>query len=331
VALLLDDKPDEAAIAVADQTGLELIHVPASAWRNDAILRSLPSEPPQLLHMHRVFVPRQSVLERKLLRNKIPCIVTPHGAIDFKRRRVRKSLYIRLVERSRLSTASAITVVAPQEEKAVRAVAPGYSGTIHWVPNPVDTYSLQGYSWNGRVGAKRLVFMGRFHVVHKGIDILVAIARSLPDAEVHLYGTEDPKTKKLLERLKQRLPPNVHFHDPLFGAEKVQMLADASLYIQASRWEGFPISVAEAMYVGVPCALADTFYQAELFRERDLGLVFPPDFRVAATSLSKVLTQPDRLRQWSERAKAYAREHFSPRTAALNYLRIYEEVLDQDA
>ena len=328
VALLLGDQPDRAALTLAEQTGLKLLRIPANIWHYEEVLRPLLwSEPPEVLHLHRVFVPKQAILERKLARNKIPSVVTPHGAIDLQRRRVRKSLYIWLVEKSRLCRASSITVVAPQEEQAVRAVVPDYRGIVRWMPNPVDAYSLAGQSWKGNVEARRLVFLGRFHVVHKGIDILVDIARFAPSIEFHLYGVEDHKTKGMLQRLKRRLPPNVYFHGPVLGAEKARMLVDSSLYIQASRWEGFPISVAEAMYLGVPCAVAPTLYQAELFRQQDLGLVLPPDPKEAATRLLEVLAQPTRLQRWSERARAYAQTHFSPRTVALNYLKLYEEVL----
>jgi len=232
-----------------------------------------------------------------------------------------------MLEKRRLDNASAITLVSPEEEKAVHAVVPNYGGIVRWISNPVDNYNLEGYSWKGNIGAKRLVFLGRFHVVHKGIDILVDTARFLPDIEFHLYGTEDPATKGQFERIKLRLPPNVNLHGPVFEAEKAQVLANASLYIQTSRWEGFPISVAEAMYIGVPCAIAETLYQAELFRRRDIGLVFSPNPKEAAVRLSRALTQPARLRHWSEQARAYARTHFHPQTVACRYLQLYQEVL----
>jgi glycosyltransferase involved in cell wall biosynthesis len=328
VALLLDDQPDEAAVTLTEQTGLKLLRIPTNMWHYKEVLESLlRSEPPEVLHVHRVFVPKQAILERSLAEYKIPSVVTPHGAIDFQRRRARKRLYVWLVEKSRFYRASAVTVVAPQEEKAVRAVAPGYGGIVRWIPNPIDTHSLEEHSWKGNTEEKRLIFLGRFHVVHKGIDILVDIARFAPSVEFRLYGVEDIKTKGMLQRLKRRLPPNVYFHGPVFGAEKTQALVDASLYIQASRWEGFPISVAEAMYLGVPCAVAPSLYQAELFRQQNLGLVLPLNPKEAATRLLEVLAQPTQLQGWSERARAYARAHFSPRSAALSYLKLYEEVL----
>jgi glycosyltransferase involved in cell wall biosynthesis len=277
--------------------------------------------------MHSLYWPRQAVLAWYFARNNIPFLVTPNGGLARQSKRLKKSLYVALVERRRLRAASAITVVDPQEEKAVRADVPDYEGIVRWVPNPVDTRGLEGFSWQENVEAKRLVFLGRFHVVHKGLDILVDIASFLPDVEFHLYGTDDGRASKLLKQLQRRSPPNVYFHGPVFEAEKAKVLTNASLYIQTSRWEGFPLSIVEAMYLGVPCAIANTFFQAELFRWEDLGLVFPPRPEEAAAQLAEALAQPARLRHWSRRSRDFARENFDPRTVASKYLQLYEEVL----
>jgi glycosyltransferase involved in cell wall biosynthesis len=105
------------------------------------------------------------------------------------------------------------------------------------------------------------------------------------------------------------------------------VLTNASLYIQTSRWEVFGISIAEAMYLGVPCAIADTLNLAQVFRQHDLGLVLPPDPKRAATDLLEVLNHPARLYQWSERARTFAQVHFHPYTVASEYLNLYEEIL----
>ena len=329
VALVLDESPDEAALSLAEQAGIELIHIPANTWRYDPkVLKPLlNSHSPQLLHMHSVYFPKQAVLARHLVRNGIPFVVTPNGGLTRQSKRLKKSLYVSLVEKPRLRAASAIAVVSPQEERVVRADVPEYKGLIRWVPNPVETHSLEGYGWVGDIEAKRLVFLGRFHVVHKGLDTLVDIASFLPDVKSHLYGADDGRATKLLEQLRRRLPSNVHFHDPVFGTEKARVLANASLYIQTSRWEGFPLSVIEAMYLGVPCAITNTFYPAELFSQKDFGLVLPPKPEEAAIQLSEVFAQPDRLHRWSQRSERYAKENFGPRTVASKYLKLYEEVL----
>ena len=99
------------------------------------------------------------------------------------------------------------------------------------------------------------------------------------------------------------------------------------MYIQTSRWEGFPISIAEAMYLGSPCAVSDTIDLAKLFADEDLGLVLPSNPKEAALSLSEVLAHPASLLRWSQRARSFAHRHFNPSAVASDYVDLYQEVL----
>jgi glycosyltransferase involved in cell wall biosynthesis len=331
VTLLFDEPIDAAASAMAGQAGLALVHVPASSMQYDArVIESLlRAAPPHVVHMHSVFIARQAALARSLVRCGIPYVITPHGGVQpqvLRRGWMRKKLYSLFIERARFYRASAISVLTANEEEHVRAFVPGYTGLIRRVPNPVDTFRLGGHRWKGNVEAKRLVYLGRFDVLCKGIDRLVEIARLAPDMEFRLYGTEDAKTRGWLRRLRRDLPSNVHFHGPVFGADEARVLAEASLYIQTSRWEAWGISVAQAMYVGVPCAIADTLDIAGLLRKYDLGLLLPRDPKKAVRCLLEALSQPARLQQWAARARSFALEHTRPQTVASAFLRLYEEV-----
>jgi glycosyltransferase involved in cell wall biosynthesis len=126
---------------------------------------------------------------------------------------LKKSLYSWLLEKPRFYAAAAITAVTPAEEKVVRTFVPHYPGIVRCVSNPIELHDLEGQSWKGDIGAKRVVYLGRFDILHKGIDIMVDIARLLPDVEFLLYGTKDRQTKGWLESLQSNLPANVHFCD----------------------------------------------------------------------------------------------------------------------
>jgi glycosyltransferase involved in cell wall biosynthesis len=329
VCLIVDTPPDEAASTLAEKVGFELIHLPANTWRYDpSQLKSiLQSAPPDLVHLHSVFLPKQATLAKTLVRKKIPYLITPNGGLDSQRGQVKKIFYSFLAEKQRFFNAAAVTVVNPKEENTIRALVPRYRGIIRWIANPVED-KAEGYTWQGNISTRKLVFLGRFDVLHKGIDILMETMRLLPDVEAHLYGTEDPKTKAWFDRLMQNCPANVHFHSPIFGIDKFRVLADASLYIQTSRWEGFPLSIAEAMYMGVPCAVSELPHFAELFRQHDLGPVIPADPQQSAIKLKQVLEQPEQLWQWSKRAQSYAQAHFQPETVALRYLQLYKEIIN---
>ena len=331
VELVVDSPPDEAALEIAREAGMKLNHV-QSTFRNYAeeIEKLIASESPDVVHMHSVFIPRQATLGRVLNEIGIPYVITPHGGLApqvLRRGLVKKTVYSWLRERPRFMGSSAIALVTPAEERAVRSFIPDYHKPIRWMPNPVEVDKLDPNRWHGVAQDKRIAFLGRFDVLVKGIDILIEIARLLPDIKFDLYGTEDPKTLDWLNKLKQNLPANVSFNKPIFGIEKAEMLSKATMYLQPSRWEGFPVSVAECLYIGVPSVITDTLDLAQLFYQHGLGLVVPPDPARAAEHIRAAMADEPLLRQWSEHGQQFATKHFHPAAVANKYVKLYEEVV----
>lgn len=331
VTLIVSDPPAESVAKLAETSGIQLAYVPGNTWRYrpEALDELFCSDTPDIVHVHSAFLPKQATLARTLIQRDIPYVVTTHAMHPqlLQRGRLKKLIYSWLMEKPRLRAAAAITVVTPAEERAVRAFVPGYKGIVCWIPNPVDIQLLECWQWRGNVAAKQLVYLGRFDVLHKGIDILLATARQLSNSELNLYGDGDGKTRKWLKTVQQDLPPTIQFHNPVYGTEKVEVLANASFYIQMSRWEVFGLSIAEAMYLGVPCAIAETLNMAELFRAYDLGLVLPVNPVEAANHLQNAFADPAKMEAWSERAKDFARKHFHPQAVTAQYLNLYEKVL----
>jgi glycosyltransferase involved in cell wall biosynthesis len=335
VTLLLDDLPGPTAQAIADTPRLKLLHLPSQGWRYDsaALLKLLQLQPPEIVHFHSIFIPKQASLAKQLQQFGIPYVITPHARVLsrwFGRSCIKKYFYNWLIEKARFRGAAAITAATLREEAEIQEFIPGYQGKIYSLLNPVDTSTLSRASWEGNTQAMQLVYLGRFDVLVKGLDRLIEMARLLPQAEIHLYGTEDPKTKSWLDRLKKDLPANVYFHAPVFGAEKIQVLKKATFYIQMSRQEMFGMSIAEAMCVGTPCAIAETLNIAELFQRHDLGLVLPASLEQSAIVLSNALQSEARLQEWSQRAKRFAQTHFEASAIAANCLQLYKQVLHHE-
>jgi peptidoglycan/xylan/chitin deacetylase (PgdA/CDA1 family)/glycosyltransferase involved in cell wall biosynthesis len=335
ITLVLDTAPEPEAVRVARENNVQLLEVSATFLNYASEIRHLlETHRPELVHMHSVFIPRQAAMARVLRSMGIPYVITPHGGLApqvLRRGVIKKSAYAMLRERPRFMGAAAIGTVTPAEGRAVKMFIPDYRGPVRWLPNPVDADQLAGRRWAGVGATPSLAFLGRFDVVVKGIDILIAIARSVPEMAFHLYGTEDPKTLPQLNELRRNLPGNLQFHAPVFGAEKVSMLSKSSLYLQPSRWEGFPISVAECMYLGVPTAVTDTLDIAQLFFQENLGLVIPMDPQRAAAQLRAAFVEPARLDAWSQRAKAFASEFFEPEAAAQRHIEFYKDILSHHA
>jgi glycosyltransferase involved in cell wall biosynthesis len=334
VSLIMDSSPDAAAIEIAAAAAMKLVPTSKSVLHfGQEVRRLLNEQSPDVVHMHSVFIPQQAVMARVLRRRGVPYVITPHAGLlpqVLKRGTIKKGIYGTLVERRRFMGASAISTVTPGEERAVHAYLPHFHKPIRWIPNPVAIDQLGQHRWQGlpgHQGSNRITFLGRFDVLHKGIDVLIEIARMLPDVRFDLFGAEDVKTRDWLERLKRNLPANVTFHDPIFGPEKGKMLAESCLYVQPSRWEGFPVSVAECLYLGVPCAITDALDLAQLYRQYDLGLLIPLDPPSAAARIRAALADEMRMREWSRRGQHFAQKHFQPPVAE-THLAVYQEVIE---
>lgn len=331
VSLLLKGNPDDAASAFSRRTGAKFIVVPNSIYQfSKTVTSHLKQSSPDIVHMHSVFIPHQALLARLLRKMEIPYVVTPNGGFSpqiLARNRLKKSIYSSLIEKIRVRGAAGISAVTLGEEEEIRSFVPGFKGVISCIPNAVDPEGVKNVAWMARSGKPKLAFLGRFDIQHKGIDILIDIARHLPDVEIHLFGTEDPKTCSELKILRHNASQNVFFHDPVFGDEKAAVLSGATLYIQASRWEGFPVSIAEAMYVGLPCAIANTLHVSRLVERHDLGLVFPPDPLRASTAIREVLRNVELLTRWSARSQAFARQNFRPAAVAQCFQEFYRSTI----
>ena len=59
VAVVVDPAPDDAARELAEKSGFEIIHLPSNRWRYDRSVLDpiLRDRPPQVVHMHSVFIP----------------------------------------------------------------------------------------------------------------------------------------------------------------------------------------------------------------------------------------------------------------------------------
>jgi len=333
VGLLLSEAPDREALALAERTGLELHHVPASTWRfDDSVSRALIQQTPaDIVHFHSVFVPRQATLARRLRRWAIPYVITPHGGLMpqvLQRNWLKKSVYSALVEKPRFRHAAGIAYITPGGEPDIRNYVPDFKGPVRWVPNPVDVDGLQRHAWEPRPGRPYLLFLGRFDVYHKGLDRLAEIARRIPEADFVLHGIEDAATLEHLNTIRAHRPSNLTINPPVFGAEKLALLSGATMYIQVSRWEALSISILEALALGTPTVIAESMSMAGMFREHDLGLVVSTAPERAAGQIRQALADRERLQAWSRRARDYARLHFTPESVARRVVGVYEEALD---
>lgn len=127
---------------------------------------------------------------------------------------------------------------------------------VHVIPNPLPFYMKEPST----CVSTKLISVGRYSH-EKGLDRLLCswskVCSKHPDWILHIYGSGNTEeVRKQAEELS--IQNAVSFHGPTNRIE--EKYAESSIFLLASRFEGFGMVLAEAMACGVPCISFDCPY-----------------------------------------------------------------------
>lgn len=256
------------------------------------------------------FMPHTSTPLLYELGNEFPFIVTNQNdpAIDYFSEKhssdpVDQALRIKLLQRAR-----AVHFLIPDFATKMPDYVQRRSVVI---PNAVqDTSGV-----NLRRIGKRIVALGRL-VPHKGFKILIesfVASQAYRDGwELHLFG-EGPEKNDLLETVRRLMAQTQIF---LRGhtSQPVQELARAEIFVIPSEYEGWGLTLTEAMSVGVPAiGFEDCTGVNWLIRNGENGLLVRRGTSDMASAIDRLAMSPD-LREMLSRAARESVKRFSTAT-----------------
>src|SRR5690606_3541083 len=125
----------------------------------------------------------------------------------------------------------------------------------------------------------KVIFIGRLHIYHKGLDLLVKACGKLRteleknNCKIFIYGPDREKSKSKLERLIKtyRLENILFIKEAIFDKEKEEKLLDSDFFILTSRFEGHPMGLIEALSYGLPCLVTSGTNMADEIEKADAG------------------------------------------------------------
>ena len=165
----------------------------------------------------------------------------------------------------------------------------------------------------------RILFAGRLEREHKGldylIDVIVKVSAKVPNLSVDIIG-DGPSHNWLKSEIERNgLDGVVH----LVGITDnvYQFYCKASVMIQTSRWEGFGMTILEAMSCGVPVVAFHNYGPDEIVRDSIDGyLIEHYNTEKFANEVIKLLKQSERKKQMGkhaiERAQDFRLEKILP-------------------
>jgi glycosyltransferase involved in cell wall biosynthesis len=178
----------------------------------------------------------------------------------------------------------------------------------------------------GRPGRPEIVMVGRFEP-QKDFPLLLRAIHGLP-GDVHATLVGDGPTRVKAEALSRRLGLSGYVRFLGFRSDVAEILSDAQVFVLASRWEGLPRSVLEAMRAGVPVVASDVGGVGEAVVDGDSGFLIP---RGNVEALRRRLGQLCADSKLRERMGAAARSryeiHFVAERMLRETLQVYREVL----
>lgn len=318
--------PDGGAGLRGVHPGITLIPSQPAAWYG-AGARAVEAAVAQadILHLHTMWSPLVARAALVARRKGIPYILSPHGMLDpysIGQKRLKKQIYLALLERGTIRGAARILFTAPEERDLAAPVTGPVPSTVIGLgadlpPEAPKTLRARfNAAYPDLAHRPRAIFMGRLHDKKRPASAVLAMAKlrkTQPDAVLLLVGAgeEDPRLHALVA--EHALEDQVRFLGFLTGTPKWEALCAADIFLLPSRQENFGIALAEAMHAGVPALITD---KINIWREMtEAGAARLLNEGQLETSLADQmdhwLCHPDARRNASLAARDYAAEHFT--------------------
>ena len=268
-----DTKSNGVAVAVSNYVKFENKKTNVAIYNLDAIvggsynnfsyekykrIEELPSpfNKPDLVIFNEIYKPKYIKLYKECIKLHIKYVIIPHGSLvkeAQKKSKIKKIIGNFFLFNRFIYKANAIQFLNEDEMNQSNFK---YKKSL---------ISSNGIDINKDIknipDGKRFVYIGRYSIHVKGLDLLVAVCEKYKDyfednkIDFYLYGSDSEnglfKLKQLVK--EKKLEKVIKINNPVFDKEKVDVLKKSYAFIQLSRHEGQPMGVIEALSYGVPC------------------------------------------------------------------------------
>jgi glycosyltransferase involved in cell wall biosynthesis len=216
-----------------------------------------------------------------------------------------------------------ITVSEADAELAARcAIVP--SGKLVVVHNGIPDTSCRASP--GRADIPVVVMVGRFSP-QKDHELLVgAMSRLRETARLALIG-DGPTQGRIRDRARALgLAPRVDFLGTRGDVDEI--LAAAQIAVLASRWEGLPLAVLEAMRAGLPVIASDVGGVSEAVSDGRTGFLVPRGAEsIFADRLRRLIVDPPLRAQMGDAGRTAYEARFTSKRMLEQTLAVYRSTL----
>lgn len=264
-------------------------------WQIFEIAKVIKTFRPDIIHSHMFDANLPSTLASLISRK--PIILTIHSTVyelETWKRKLINALLSRCVSQ----------VVAVSKAVALKLNSAGVpANKIICIYNGVDVSQFMGDSKNKfrqelcipddsrLMGMVANLRPAKDHEM--AIKAAAMVIKKVPKTHFMMVGDGVDKTAQALMRLREYLGVSRNVHFLGFREDIPNVLKSLDLFVLASKVEGLPVSIIEAMAAGLPVVASNVGGIAELIEEGITGFLVPPgDYNRLAEKIKVILQNP---------------------------------------
>ena len=269
-----------------------------------------------------------------MLKKKIPIVFTPHGFMHTKKNYVFKIIHNKTFGRF-IQKADICTALTKLDFKDYGKLGVKKEKIVE-IPNGVDIKKFQKVtkrevaSFKKKYGlSKTILFVGRIHE-SKGLQYVTEAIKSI-DCKLLIIGEDAGYKKELEKKIKSLgIGHKVIFAGNIGDEEKIKAYHACEALVLYSEWEGFGITVIEAMASGKPVIVSDKGSLPFLVNNKKEGFVVKfKDITDLRKRIELILTNKEESKRMGEEGKKKAKKYEWNKIVGM-YLKTYKEVLKKN-
>ncbi len=292
-------------------------------------------------HLHGAWMPTNVQLGRAAERLGVPYVMSPHGMLDdwcTSQSASKKRLFHALAGKRLFTHAAAVHCTAQAELDQSQKWFPGARTAVIPLLIDMDQFRTPPGPEEARSAFPRplaraptVLFLSRLHP-KKGVEVLIDAVAALKsrgvDCNLLIAGSGDGSYAAALGRRvgERGITDRTRFLGMVTGRLKVSLFQSADVLALPTSQENFGLALAEAMACGVPAVTTkgvDIWPELEASGGAVLCEAMPEAF---AAALERVLGDPGARARLSDAARAWAAGYLDPRSVALQYERLYDDI-----
>jgi len=228
-------------------------------------------------------------------------VLQTHGMIDETDNLLARPLDAGLT-RAVLRRAHAVTYLTQRERASLDVVSHGQARLVelaNGVPTDVTAAPI--------MAAPHLVFLARLAPRKRPVMFVRAasiLAQEFPEARFTLFGPDEGEGGAVRAAIhSSHAPDRIRWAGPVAMEETLSRMREATVLVLPSVDEPYPMSVLEAMSVGVPVIVTDSCGLAPFVSKHDLGHVVDDSLGQLVAAMRVTLSETEKTRDQGLRAR----------------------------